>query len=201
MDFIGVREMVRGLDRALAPRRLQSGIVVGLALLIAVPYFWIPYASDPAASLGLALQTLGGLVASAQLWANSTFDGLVSWIARQIGRGRSRVIGLLDGRALSMFIATFSFVVVRYLAEVVWAITPPGLLGFMIAIPVLLVFGGAALLLMLSMLMFMAVMISPLEPLPEGEAMTGLQARLTESRWSGPVLVAVLVIGGLLQLY
>ena len=192
--------MVRGLDRAPASRRLQSGIVVGFVLLIAVPFFWIPDSSDPAASLGLALQTLGGLVASVQLWANSTFDGLVSWIARQIGRGRSRILGLLDGRALSMFIATFSFVAVRYLAEVVWAITPSGLLGFVIAIPFLLVFACAALLLLLSMLMFMAVMISPLEPLPEGEAMTGLQARLTESRWFGPLLISVLVIGGLLQL-
>lgn len=192
--------MVRGLDRAPTPRRLQSGIVVGLALLIVMPFLWVSDSSDLTASLGLALQTLGGLVASMQLWANSTFDGLVGWIARQIGRGRSRVLGLLDGRALSMFIATFSFVVVRYFAEVVWTITPPGLLGFVIAIPVLVVFACAALLLLLSMLMFMAVMISPLEPLPEGEAMTGLQARLTESRWFGPLVISVLVVGGLLQL-
>lgn len=193
--------MVRALDRAPAPRRLQSGIVVGIALLISAPFLiWIPDSSDPAASVGLALQTLGGLVATVHLWANGTIDGLVSWIARQIGRGRSRVLGLLDGRVLSMFIAAFSFVAVRYLAGAVWAITPPGPLGFVVAIPVLLVFACTALLLLLSMLMFVAVVISPLEPLPEGEAMTGLQARLTESRWFWPLLIPVFVIGGLLQL-
>jgi hypothetical protein len=192
--------MVRALDREPAPRRLQSGVVVGIALLISAPFLiWIPDSSDPAASLGLALQTLVGLVASTRLWANGTLDGLVSWIARQIGRGRSRILGPLDGRVLSMFIATFSFIAVRHLAETIWAITPPGPLGFAVAIPVLMIFACTALLLLLSMLMFVAVVISPLEPLPEGEAMTGLQARLTETRWFWPLLIPVFVIGGLLQ--
>src|SRR6478735_10035255 len=98
--------MVRTLDEAPAPRRLQSGIVVGIALLISVPFFLrMRHSGDPAASLGLGLQTLSGLVASVQLWANGTADALVSWIARQIGRGRARGLGLLDGRPSSMLIA------------------------------------------------------------------------------------------------
>jgi MFS family permease len=192
---------VRDLDRAPAPRRLQSGIVVGIALLISAPFFlWMRHSGDPAASLGLGLQTLSGLVASVQLWANGTADALVSWIARQIGRGRSRVLGLLDGRVSSMFIAGGCYVAAMYVARILWALTPPGPIGFAVAVPALLILASAALVFVLAMFMFLGVVISPKEPLPEGEALTGLQARLAQSTWFWPLMAPVFVIGGLLQL-
>lgn len=42
-------------------------------------------------------------------------------------------------------------------------------------------------------------MVSPKEPLPEGEALN-LHTRLAESTWFWPLMVPVFVIGGLLQL-
>jgi MFS family permease len=193
--------MVRDLDRVPAPRRLQSGIVVGIALLISAPFYLrMRHSGDPAASLGLGLQTLSGLVASVQLWANATADALVSWIARQIGRGRSRVLGLLDGRASSMFIAAGCYVAAMYVARILWALTPPGPVGFAVAVPALLILAFTALAFVLAMFMFVGVVISPKEPPPEGEALTGLQTRLAQSTWFWPLMVPVFVIGGLLQL-
>lgn len=193
--------MVRALDQAPAPRRLQSGIVVGISLVISAPFFLrMRHSGDPAASLGLGLQTLSGLVASVQLWANGTADAVVSWIARQIGRGRSRVFGLLDGRASSMFIAAGCYVAAMYIARILWALTPPGPIGFAVAVPALLLLAFAALVFVLAMFIFVGVMVSPNEPLPEGEALTGLQTRLAESTWFWPLMVPVFVIGGLLQL-
>jgi MFS family permease len=175
--------------------------VIGIALLISAPFFFrMRYSGNPAASLGLGLQTLSGLVASVQLWANGTADALVGWIARQIGRGRSRVLGLFDGRVSSMFIAGGCYVAAMYVARILWALTPPGPIGFVVAVPALLILASAALVFVLAMFMFLGVVISPQKPLPEGEAMTGLQTRLAESSWFWPLMAPVFVIGGLLQL-
>jgi hypothetical protein len=171
-----------------------------MALLISSLFVvGIPDAENPAAALGLALQTIVGLLASAQLWASRAADVAVSWVARQIGRKRRSVVGLLDGRPLSMFLAAGLYVIARSLATELWVVSPPGLGRLSIMLLSLLVFVVAACVFVLAMFMFVGSVLSPRTPLPDGAAVTGACSRLVAQRWIWPALGCAFVFGGWLQ--
>lgn len=201
MDVIAIRERLRTLDQPLAPGQLQSAVVVGFGLLISAPFFiWIQNSEDPVGASGLALQTLCGLVASVRLWANGSADAAVSWIARQIGKGRLRGLGLLDGRALSMVLAGGCYVLASHTADLLWTVTPPGPVGFLVVLPGLLLLVVGFALFVLAMFMFVGATLAPAKPLPDGEAVTGVYSRLSDQGWVWPLLGLAIVVGGLLQM-
>ncbi len=80
----------------------MAGVALLVATFLAVK---VPNAEHPVAAAGIALQTLAGLLAAVQLWANSVSDTAVRWIAEQIAGDRWRIAGLFDGRLRSFAIA------------------------------------------------------------------------------------------------
>lgn len=86
--------------------RLQSIVVAGVALLVATLLaMQVRSAEHPVAAAGIALQTLAGLLAAIQLWANSASDAVVRWVAEQIADNRWWIAGLFGGRLRSFVIA------------------------------------------------------------------------------------------------
>jgi hypothetical protein len=200
MDAITVYDRLRRIDRPPTHPQLQSAVVVGAALLIVAPFLIpIPDAENPLAAIGMALQTLAGVFGSARLWANGTADLIVNWVARQIGRPRRSIVGLLDGRPLSLFLATGCYVMASLLGSLLWNVAPDGVGGLIVAVPGLLALAATATALILSMFMFTAALLSPSTPLPDGAAVTGAYARLAASSWVWPSLGVMLLVGGLLQ--
>lgn len=147
------------------------------------------------------MQTLAGLVVAVRLWANVPADAAVAWVARQIGRGRWRITGLLDGRLLSMCLAAGFYLAANLTAKTLWLLAPTGAVGWAIAVPALALFAFSAIVFVLSMFMLLGAVLAPQNPLPDGEAATGAQARLAASGWVWPALGLVVVIGGLLQVF
>jgi hypothetical protein len=69
--------------------QIQAYVVAGIAILIAAILFSIVWGADhPVPAAGIALQTMAGLLAAIQLWANSASDAAVRWTAQQIERDR-----------------------------------------------------------------------------------------------------------------
>jgi hypothetical protein len=200
VDAIAIRQRWRSLDRPPTHSQLQSIVVVGLALLIASLFVvGISDAENPAVALGIALQTITGLLASVQLWASRAADVAVNWVARQIGRKRRSILGLLDGRPLSMFLAAGFYVIARLLATELWSVSSPGLGRLSITLLSLLVFAVAACAFVLAMFMFVGSVLLPRTPLPDGAAVTGACSRLMAQRWIWPAFGCAFVLGGLLQ--
>lgn len=202
MDVVAIRKRLRSFDQPPTPGQLQSAVVVGIGLLVSAPFFiWIQNSEDPVGALGLALQTLCGLVASVRLWANGSADATVSWIARQIGKGRLRGLGLLDGRALSMVLAGGCYVLASHTANLLWMAAPPGLVGLLVALPALFLLVAGFALFVLAMLMFAGAVLAPADPLPDGEALTGVYSRLADQDWVWPLLGLAIVAGGFMQMW
>jgi hypothetical protein len=200
VDAIAIGQRLRDLDRPPTRLRLQSIVVVGLMFLIAVPFmFGIRHAGHPAAALGVTLQTLAGFVVPARFWANRVADGAVQWIARQIGRRRRSLLGLLDGRPLSMCLAAGLYVIATLIARALWSVSPSGVGGVFVALPALLVVALAACVFLLAMCMLVGWVCAPKTPLPDGAAVTGACSRLFASGWVLPTLGFVFLLGGLLQ--
>jgi len=200
VDAIAIGQRLRDLDQPPTHLRLQSIVVVGLAFLISVPFVLrIPHAGNPAAALGLALQTLAGLLASARLWANRAADVAVQWIARQIGRRRRSLLRLLDGRPLSMFLAGGLYVIATLMANALWGVSPSGTAGLFVALPALMVLVVAACVFVLAMCMVVGWVFAPRTPLPDGSAVTGACSRLSGYEWVWPTLGFAFLLGGLLQ--
>jgi hypothetical protein len=200
VDAIAIGKRLRDLDRPPTHLRLQSIVVVGLAFLISVPFVLrIPHAGNPAAVLGLALQTLAGLLASAQLWANRAADVAVQWIARQIGRGRRSVLGLLDGRPLSMCLAGGLYVIATLMANALWGVSPSGVGAIFVGLPALMIVAAATCVFVLAMCMLVGWVLAPKAPLPDGAAVTGACSRLSADGWIWPTVGFAFLLGGLLQ--
>ena len=88
-------------------RQLQSTLLTGIAILIAAIFISLVRTADhPATAAGIVLQTLAGLFAAVQLWANNVSNTLLRWAANQIDSNRWHIAGLFDGRLRSLLIAT-----------------------------------------------------------------------------------------------
>ena len=118
-------------------RQLQSTVLIGIALLIAVVFISLAQTADhPVAAAGIGLQTLAGLFAAVQLWANNASNALLRCAADQIDSNRWHVTGLLDGRLRSLMIATVWAVGGFFSLGLPGALDPPTYIGWPLAIAV-----------------------------------------------------------------
>ncbi|HEY6549713.1 MAG TPA: hypothetical protein VIY71_00780 [Solirubrobacterales bacterium] len=182
-------------------RRLQSIVVAGVAFLIAaVPASQVFNADHPVAAAGIALQTVAGLLAAIQLWANSASDALVRWSARQIAVNRWHVAGLFDGRPRSLLLASGWFVLGLIAVRIPLAWTPNEVVAWLIVIPAVLLFLSGALVCILAMFMMVGALLVGKDPPPDGKALTALQGRLDANDWIWPLVGLAFVLGGMLQI-
>lgn len=178
-------------------RRLQSTVLVGIAILLAAAFISLVRTADhPLPAAGIALQTLAGLFAAVQLWANNASDALVNWVARQIDANRWHVAGLLDGRLRSLAIATGWAVGGSFSLGLPGVLDPPAAIGWPLAI--VAVTGAVAF--CLALFMCAGACFLDGEPLPAGEASTSLQARLAVNDWVWPLVALAFLVGGMLQI-
>ncbi len=181
-------------------RQLQSTVPIGVVLLIAVVFFSLAQTADhPVAAAGIGLQTLAGLFAAVQLWANNASNTLLRWAANQIDSNRWHVAGLLDGRLRSLSIATVWGVGGFFSLGLPGALDPPEAVGWPIAIFLTVNFLAAALIFFLALLMTTGAHLLDGEPLPDGEASTALETRLAANDWVWPFVALAFLGGGILQ--
>jgi hypothetical protein len=185
--------------KASGSRRLQSIVASGLAFLVAALLVSRVFEADqPVLAAGIALQTLAGLLAAIQLWANSASDTLVRWTAHQIAVNRWHIAGLLDGRIRSLLLASGWFLLGLLAVRIplAWA---SEVLAWLIVIPALLIFTSGALVYILAMFMMIGNLFASPNLPPDGKAVTALQARLAANDWIWPLVGLAFVIGGILQ--
>ena len=77
---------------------------------------------------------------------------------------------------------------------------PDEIVGWPIAIFLAVNFVVGALTFFLARFMFAVARLLDGEPLPEGEASTGLQARLAGNDWVWPIVALAFLVGGMLQI-
>ena len=182
-------------------RRLESTVLIGIALLIAVVFVSLAQTADhPVAAAGIGLQTLAGLFAAVQLWANNASNALLRWAANQIDSNRWHVAGLLDGRLRSLLIATVWAVGGFFSLGLPGALDPPAYIGWPLAIAVAALALTGAIAFFLALFMCAGAYFLDGEPLPDGEASTGLQARLAANDWVWPLVALAFLVGGILQI-
>lgn len=180
--------------------QLQAGIAVGAAILLVAALVSIASnAEHPVSAAGIALQTLAGLLAAIQLWANNASDAMVRWAARQIESNRWGVAGLFDGRPRSFVLSTVWFAL-GYGALKAFRWAPDGVAGWLLLLPTLLIFLTGVLVQVGAMLMYVSTQVFEHQSLPDGEAMTTLQARITENSWIWPLVGFAFLLGGILQI-
>ena len=180
--------------------RLQAIVVAGVALLVATLLaVQVPSAEHPVAAAGIVLQTLAGLLAAIQLWANSASDSAVRWMAEQVAGNRWRIAGLLDGRLRSFVIAAGWYLLGIAVVRLPLGWVPVEAVGWLIAIPALLIFFTGAITFMLATFMFVGSLFIDGTPHPDGEVLTVLRGRLDANDWIWPLVGLVFVLGGALQ--
>jgi hypothetical protein len=182
-------------------RQLQSTVLIAIAFLIAVVFVSLAQTADhPVAAAGIGLQTLAGLFAAVQLWANNASDSLVRWAANQIDSNRWHVAGLLDGRLRSLLIATVWGVGGFVFLRLPGALEPPPAIGWPLAIAIVTFALTGAIAFCLALFMCAGAQMVDGKPLPEGEASTGLRARLAGNDWVWPLVALAFLVGGMLQI-
>jgi hypothetical protein len=181
-------------------RRLESTVLIAIALLIAVVFVSLAQTADhPVIAAGIGLQTFAGLFAAVQLWANNASDTLLRWAADQIDSNRWHVVGLLDGRLRSLLIATAWAVGGFFSLRLPGALDPPAYIGWPLAIAIAALALTGAIVFFLALFMCAGAYFLDGEPLPDGEASTGLQARLAGNDWVWPFVALAFLVGGILQ--
>ena len=182
-------------------RQLQSTVLIGIAFLIAVVVVSLAQTADhPVAAAGIGLQTLAGLFAAVQLWANNASNALLRWAANQIDSNRWHVAGLLDGRLRSLSIATVWAVGGFFSLRLPGALDLPGVIAWPLAIGVVALALTGAIAFCLALFMYAGACLLDGEPLPDGKASTGLQARLAGNDWVWPLVALAFLVGGILQI-
>jgi len=174
--------------------------VVGAAVMIAACLLSIVWGADhPLPAAGIALQTMAGLLAAIQLWANNASDAGLRWTAQQIARNRWRIAGLFDGTLRSL-LCSAAWCGLGYLTIKTPGLAPNAFVGWALVIPALLIFLGGIAALLGSLLMYGSAQLVEQQSLPDGRAATTLQARIAERDWVWPLVGLAFLLGGILQL-
>jgi hypothetical protein len=174
--------------------------VAGAAILIAAILFSIVWGADrPVPAAGIALQTMAGLLAAIQLWANNASDTVVRWAAQQIERDRWRIAGLFDG-SLGSLLCSAGWCVLGYLAIRTPSLATNVIVEGVLTIISLLIFMGGIVALLGSLLMYGSALLVEQQSLPDGQATTALQARFAENNWIWPLVGLAFLLGGILQM-
>jgi len=180
--------------------QIQAYVVAGIAILIAAILFSIVWGADhPVPAAGIALQTMAGLLAAIQLWANNASDAAVRWTAQQIERDRWRIAGLFDG-SLSSLLGSAGWCGLGYLALRTPSMATNVIVEWALAILSLLIFMGGIVALLGSLLMYGSALLVEEQSLPDGQATTALQARFGEKDWIWPLVGLAFLLGGALQI-
>lgn len=174
----------------------MAGVALLVATFLAVK---VPNAEHPVAAAGIALQTLAGLLAAVQLWANSVSDTAVRWIAEQIAGDRWRIAGLFDGRLRSFAIAAGWYLLGLAVVRLPLGWVPVEAVGWLITIAALLILSTGAITFMLATFMFAGSLVTDETQHPGAEALTVLRGRLDANDWIWPLVGLVFVLGGALQ--
>ena len=184
-------------------RQLQSTVLTAVAILLAFVFVSLVQTADhPLAAAGIGLQTLAGLFAAVQLWANNASDAVISWAARQIDSNRWHVAGLLDGRLRSLLIATVWAVGGFLSLRLPGALDPPPAIAWPLAIAVVVFAVTGAVVLCLALFMSTgAILVADSAPLPDGEASTApSKPASTRNDWAWPLVALAFLAGGILQI-
>lgn len=182
-------------------RQLQSTVLLLVAILIAAVFASLARTADhPLLAAGIVLQTLAGLLAAVQLWANNASNTLLRWAADQIASNRWHLAGLLDGRLRSLSIATVWGVGGFFSLRLPGALEPPAAIGWPLAIAVVVFFVAGAIVFFFALLMYLGAHLLDGEPFPDGEASTALEARLAANDWIWPFIALAFLAGGILQI-
>jgi hypothetical protein len=156
-------------------------------------------ADHPVPAAGIALQTLAGLLAAIQLWANNASDAMVRWGAQQIARNRWHVARLFDGTLRSLLLSAIWCALGFFLIRTPgWASS--NAVAWLLGIPALLVLMAGIVALLGSLLMYGSARLVDRQSLPDGRAMTTLQARIGENDWIWPLVGLAFLLGGILQM-
>jgi ABC-type uncharacterized transport system permease subunit len=185
----------------LKSEQLQASIAVGMVILVAAMLASIASGADhPVSAAGIALQTLAGLAAAIQLWANNASDAMVRWAARQVERNRWRVARLFDGSLKSLLLSTawcaLGYIVIR--APFGWV--PAEAIAWPLVVLALLTFATGIVVFMGSLLVYVSAQVLEQQSLPDGRAMTTLQSRIAENDWIWPLVGLAFLLGGILQI-
>lgn len=181
-------------------RQLQSTVLVGIAILIAAVFISLVRTADhPLLAAGIVLQTLAGLFAAMQLWANNASNALLRWAAEQINSNRWHIAGLFDGRLRSLLIATTWLALAYFANRLLQIWNPDAIVGWPVAIFLAANFVLGGLAFFLALLMCAGAHLLDGEPLPDGEASTALEARLAANDWIWPFIALAFLTGGILQ--
>lgn len=174
----------------------MAGSALLIATLLAVK---VSSAEHPIAAVGIGLQTLAGLLAASQLWANSASDAAVRWIAEQIAGNRWRIAGLFDGRLRSFAIAAGWYLLGLAVVRLPLGWVPVEAAGRLIAVPALLIFFTGAISFALATFMFAGSLVIDGAEHSDGEALTVLRGHLDANDWIWPLVGLVFMLGGVLQ--
>jgi hypothetical protein len=183
-------------------RQLESTVLACVAIVITFVFASLVRSADhPTVAAGIGLQTLAGLFAAVQLWGNNASDALVRWAARQIDSNSWHIGGLFDGRFCSPLIAA-AWLLSAYGVDRLFRMwSPCEIVGWPIAILILVNFVVALLVLVLSLFMYTgARLVGGAELLPDGEPVTALRARLAANNWIWPIVALTFLGGGVLQI-
>jgi len=181
-------------------RQLQSTVLLVIAILIAGVFVsFVRTADHPLLAAGIVLQTLAGLLAAVQLWAKNASNALLRWTADQIASNRWHIAGLFDGRLRSLAIATAWGVGGFFSLRLPGALGPPAAVAWPLAIAVVAFFVAGAVVFFFALLMYLGAHLLDGEPLPDGEALTALEARLAANDWVWPFIALAFLAGGILQ--
>ena len=184
----------------LRPGQLQASLVTGAAILIAALLLSIVWGADhPLPAAGIALQTMAGLLAAIQLWANNASDSGLRWTAEQIARNRWHIARLFDGTLRSL-LCSAAWCGLGYVVIKTPKLASNAIVGWALAVPALLIFLGGIVALLGSLLMYGSALLVEQKSLPDGRAATALQARIAERDWVWPLVGLAFLLGGILQL-
>jgi hypothetical protein len=185
----------------LKSEQLQASIAVGTVILVAAMLAsMVSGAEHPVSATGIALQTLAGLAAAIQLWANNASDAMVRWGARQIECNRWRIARLFDGSLRSLLLSMawcgLGYIIVR--APLGWV--PAEAIAWLLVVLVLLILATGIVVFMGSLLVYVSAQALDQQSLPDGQAMTTLQSQIAENDWIWPLVGLAFLLGGILQL-
>jgi len=182
-------------------RRLQAIVAIGLALGIGGLLLAMVFsAGQPAGAFGIALQTVAGLLAATQLWANRATDAVIRWTARQIEINRFGLAGLLDGSLRSFAIATAYCCLGAFAGGAApWPATTT--LDWLVVVLAVVLLWSGAIMFTLATVMFVATtfLVGTSSP-RDGAVLRGLRDWLVARDWVWTLIGLSILVGALLQL-
>jgi hypothetical protein len=182
-------------------RRLQAILVVELIAVVAyLLLMMISSAARPVVAVGIAFQSVAGLLAATRLWANGATDSVVKWTACQIEKNRFGFIGFFDGSPRSLAI-TLSWCCAGAFCTGAAPTSADGILDWMFVLFAAVALLSGLLVFMFAMFAFSArtILVGMGTP-PDGVVLRTLGSWLAARDWVWSIVGLLILAGCLLQL-